>query len=177
MIGRRRDQRRGAIVAAIILSGAIAFVTTPATAAQLQPDACKLFTNKDARRILGQAARREAKIRSVQGSECIYAGEKDPKRIVRVALGEFGSGDEASKAYTMARANAQFDGLKVENVRRVGRRAHWLPQTNNFERTVAGEPVVFGELTVLEGRRVYSAFVAPPSQKKARDTINLVVAD
>ena len=127
--------------------------------------------------MLGQAARREAKIRSVQGSECIYAGEKDPKRIVRVALGEFGSGDEASKAYTTARANAQYHGLTVENVRRVGRRAHWLPQTNNFERTVAGEPVVFGELTVLEGRRVYSAFVAPPSQKKARDTIDLMVAD
>jgi hypothetical protein len=177
MIGRRRYQRRGAIVAAIILSGTVAFVSTPATAVQLQPDACKLFTNKNARRILGQPARREAKLRSVQGSECIYAGEKDPKRIVRLALGEFASGDEASKAYTMARANAQFDGLTVENVRRVGRRAHWLPQTNNFERTVVGEPVVFGELTVLEGRRVYSAFVAPPSKKKARDTINLVTAD
>ena len=73
--------------------------------------------------------------------------------------------------------NVRVPLVTVENVRRVGRRAHWLPQTNNFERTVAGEPVVFGELTVLEGRRVYSAFVAPPSQKKARDTINLVVAD
>jgi hypothetical protein len=177
MIGGRRYQRLGTIVAAIILSGTIAFATTPATAAQLQPDACKLFTNKDARRILGEAARREAKLRSVQGSECIYAGEKDPKRIVRLALGEFASGDEASKAYTTARANAQFDGLKVETVRRVGRRAHWLPQTNNFERKVVGEPVVFGELTVLEGRRVYSAFVAPPSKRKARDAIDAVVAD
>ena len=132
MIGLRRYQRHSAILAAIVLGGATAFLTTPATAAQLQPDACKLFTNKDARRILGEAARRDAKIRSVQGSECIYAGEKDPKRIVRLALGEFASGDEASKAYTAARANAQFDGLKVETVRRVGRRAHWLPQTNNF---------------------------------------------
>ena len=94
----------------------------------------------------------------MQGSECIYAAEKDAKRIVRLALGEFPSKDEASNAYTMARAKAQFDGLMVENVRGVGQRAHWLPQTNNFERTVLGEQVEFGELTVLKGRRVYSVF-------------------
>ena len=49
------------------------------------------------------STRREAKIRSVQGSECIYAAEKDAKRIVRLALGEFPSNDEAMNAYTRAR--------------------------------------------------------------------------
>jgi hypothetical protein len=173
-----RFRPRGAIVAAVSLSGVVAFVAPPAVSAgQLQPDACKVLTQKEARRILGQAARREVKLRSIQGSECIYAAEKDAKRIVRLALGEFPSDDEASEAYTRARAKAQFDGLKIENVRRTGQRAYWLPQTNNFERTVLGEQVAFGELTVLEGRRVYSVFVAQPSKKKARDTFNLVSAD
>jgi hypothetical protein len=177
MIGLRRYRPRVAIVTAISLSG-IAFLTPPAAvAAQLQPDACKVLTPKEAKRVLGKTPRREAKIRSVQGSECIYAAEKDAKRIVRLALGEFPSKDEASNAYTRARANAQFDGLEVENVRRDGQRAHWLPQTNNFERTVLGEPVEFGELTVLEGRRVYSVSIAPPSKSKARDAMKRVIPD
>ena len=67
------------------------------------------------------------------------SAERDTTRIVRLALGEFPSKDEASNAYTRARAKAQLDGLKAENVRGVGQRAHWLPQTNNFERTVLGE--------------------------------------
>lgn len=173
-----RNRHRGAIVAAISLSGIAALVAPPAVAAaQLQPDVCKLFTPKEAERILGKEPRREAKLRSVQGSECIYAAKRDAKRVVRVALGEFPSDDEASSAWAMARANAQFDGLKIENVRRVGQRAYWLPQTNNFERAVLGEQAVFGELTVQDGRRVYSVFVTPPSKKKARDTFNLVTAD
>jgi hypothetical protein len=176
MIGLRRYRPRVAIVTAISLSG-IAFLTPPAAvAAQLQPDACKVLTPEEAKRVLGKTPHREAKIRSVQGSECIYAAEKDAKRIVRIALGEFSSKDEASNAYARARAKAQFDGLKVENVRGVGQRAHWLPQTNNFERTVLGEQVAFGELTVLEGRRVYSVFTAPPSKSKARDAMKRVIS-
>ena len=62
-------------------------------------------------------------------------------------------------------------------MRGVGQRAHWLPQTNNFERTVLGENVEFGELTVLEGRRVYSVVLAPPSKSKARDAMRRVIAD
>jgi len=177
MIGLRRYRPRVAIVAAISLSG-IAFLTPPAAvAAQLQPDACKVLTPKEAKRVLAKTPRREAKIRGVQGSECIYAAEKEAKRIVRLALGEFPSKDKASTAYTRARAKAQFDGLKVENVRGVGQRAHWLPQTNNFERTVLGEQVAFGELTMLEGRRVYSMFVTPLSKMKARDAMKRVIAD
>jgi len=178
MIGLRRYRPRVAIVAAIGVTATVAFMTPPAAVAtQLQADACKVLTPKEAKRVLGKAPRREAKIRSVQGSECIYATEKDAKRIVRLALGEFPSKDEASNAYTRARANAQFDGLKVENVRGVGQRAHWLPQTNNFERTVVGEQVEFGELTALEGRRVYSVFIAPPSKSKARDAMKRVIAN
>jgi hypothetical protein len=178
MIGLRRYQPRVAIVAAIGLSGVVAFSTPPAAvAAQLQPDACKVLTPKEAKRVLGKTPRREAKIRSVQGSECIYAAEKDAKRIVRLALGEFPSNDEAMNAYTRARAKAQFDGLKVENVRGVGQRAHWLPQTNNFERTVVGERVEFGELTVLDGRRVYSVFIAPRSKSKALHAMKRIIAN
>ena len=124
-----------AVVAAISVSGVVAF-STPlvAVAAQLQPDACKVLTPKEAKRVLGKAPRREAKIRSVQGSECIYAAEKDAKRIVRLALGEFASKDEASNAYARARAKAQFDGLKVENVRGVGQRAHWFSRHRRSRR-------------------------------------------
>jgi hypothetical protein len=171
MIGLRRYQPRFAIVAAISVSGIVAFLAPPAAvAAQLQPMHARCSRRR--RRNASSARHRVARRRSAASrAECIYAAEKDAKRIVRLALGEFPSKDEASNAYTRARANAQFDGLKVENVRGVGQRAHWLPQTNNFERTVLGEQVAFGELTVLEGRRVYSVFIAPPSRSKARDAI------
>jgi hypothetical protein len=160
------------------VSGVIAWSGgADAAGAQAQPDACVLFTRKDAKRVLGKAARRETSIQSAQGSECSYTAEKDAERVVGLAVGQFASDDEAAKAYTRARANAQFDGLKVENVRRLGQRAHWLPQTNNFERTVLGEKLVLGELTVLNGRRVYAMYVAPSSKSKARDAIKLVISD
>jgi hypothetical protein len=174
MIGLRRRHPGPVILAGVTLISIVALVTSPAAGAtQLQPDACKLLTQKEAKRILSKTPRREAKLRSVQGSECIYAAEKDAKRIVRLALGEFPTHDEASTAYTRARAEARFDGLKVEIVRGVGERAHWLPRTNNFERTVLGERVEFGELTALDGRRVYSVSVAPVSKSTARDAMNL----
>jgi hypothetical protein len=169
----RRARRLG--IVAIAVSGVVASVGSPhALGAQLQPDTCKVLTQNEAKRVLGKTPRREAKIRGIEGSECIYAAEKDAKRIVRLALGEFPSRDEASNAYARARAKAQFDGLKIENMRGVGQRAYWLPQTNNFERTVVGEQVAFGELTALEGRRVYSVSVAPPSKSKTRQAMNLV---
>jgi hypothetical protein len=178
MIGLLRRRWRAAIAAAMGLSGIVAFLPPPgAVATQLQPDACKVLTQKEAKRILGKTPRREAKIRGIEGSECIYAAEKDAKRVVRLALGEFPSADEASDAYTRAGLKAQFDGLKVEKVRGVGQRAYWLPQTNNYERTVVGEQVAFGELTALEGRRVYSLVVTPPSKSKARDAMQRVIPD
>jgi hypothetical protein len=176
MTGVLRAPRPVAIVAALGLSG-VALAASPAVAAtQLQPDACKVLTERKAKQVLGKAPLREAKIRGVQGSECIYAVKADAKRVVRLALGDFPSRDEAATAYARARAKAQSDGLKVENVRGVGQRAHWLSPTNNFERTVIGEQLVFGELTVLDGRRVYSVFVAPPSKSKAREAMKLVTA-
>jgi hypothetical protein len=172
------DLLRRRCLAALGLSGIVAFLPPPAAVAtQLQPDACKVLTKNEAKRVLGKTPRREAKIRGIEGSECIYAAEKDAKRIVRLALGEFPSKAAAENAYARARAKAQFDGLKIENVRGVGQRAYWLPQTNNFERTVVGEQVAFGELTALEGRRVYSVFVSPPSKVKARQAMNLVSTD
>jgi hypothetical protein len=80
-------------------------------------------------------------------------------------------------AYARARAKAQFDGMNIENVRGVAHRAYWLSRTNNFERTVVGEQLVCGELTALDGRRVYSVFVAPPSIAKARAAMQLVSGD
>lgn len=145
--------------------------------AQEQPNACELFTRKEAKKTLGKAVRRETNLTGTQASTCGYVAENDAKRVVGIAVGEFRSDDEASKAYTKARADAQFDGLEIETIRRLGDRAYWLPVTNNFERTVLDERVVFGELTVLNGRRVYTAYLAPPSKRKARDAINLVTAD
>jgi hypothetical protein len=167
-----------AAAAVVGVSGVIAWGGGgDAAGAQAQPDACVLFTRNDAKRILGKSVRRETKLAGTEASTCGYVAAKDAKRVVGFAVGEFPSADEASKAYTMARANAQFDGLKVENVRRLGRRAHWLPQTNNFERTVLDEKLVIGELTVLQGRRVYTVHVAPLSKSKASEAINLVIAD
>jgi hypothetical protein len=42
---------------------------------------------------------------------------------------------------------------------------------------VVGEQLAFGELTALEGRRVYNVSVAPPSKTKARQAMNLVSTD
>jgi hypothetical protein len=170
---------RKTTVAAVVGLGSVLGVggASDALGPQAQPSACELFSRKDARRIIGKAVRRETNITGPQGSQCSYTAEKDAKRVVGLAVGEFASDDEASKAYAKAHANAKFDGLKVENVRRLGKRAYWLPKTNNFERTIMGQKLVIGELTVLTGRRVYTVYIAPPSKKKARDAINLVIAD
>jgi hypothetical protein len=148
-----------------------------AVGAQEPPSACELFSRSEAKKITGKPVRRETSITGQQGSECSYSAQRDAKRVVGVAVGEFATDEEASKAYTRARANAQFDGLTVENVRRLGQRAYWLHETTNFERTVRDEKLVIGEVTVLDGRRVYTAYLAPPSKKKARDAINLMIAD
>lgn len=173
-----RRLRRTTVAAVVGLGGFVGVGgASDALGPQAQPNACELFSRKDARRIIGKAVRRETNITGQKGSQCSYTAEKDAKRVVGLAVGEFASTDEASKAYTKARANAKFDGLEVENVRRLGKRAYWLPKTNNFERTILGEKLVLGELTVLTGRRIYTVNIAPPSKKKARDAINLVIAD
>jgi hypothetical protein len=165
-------------VAAVVgMGGILGLGDGSLAAAQAQPNACELFTRKEAKRILGKAVRRETNLAGTQASTCGYVVEKDATRVVGLAAGEFPSDDEASKAYTRARADAQFDGLKIETVRKLGSGAYWLPKTNNFERTILDEKLVIGELTVLEGRRVYTVYLAPPSKTKARDTIKLVIAD
>jgi hypothetical protein len=172
-----RRLRSAAVAAVVSLGGVVGTGGADAFGAQAQPNACELFSRKDAKKILGKSVRRETNITGTEASTCGYVAEKDPKRVVSFSVGEFPSDAEALKAYTRARANAKFDALKVENVRKLGNRAHWLPKTNNFERTVLDNEVGFGELTVLQGRRVYTVFLAPPSKDKARDAINLVIAD
>jgi hypothetical protein len=172
-----RRLRSTAVAAVVGLGGVVGIGGAEAFGQPAQPNACELFFRKDAKRIIGKSVRRDTDITGTQASTCGYEAEKDPKRVVSFAVGEFASDSDASKAYTRARANAKFDGKKVENVRRLGNRAHWIPKTNNFERTVLDQKITFGELTVLQGRRVYTVFVAPPSKSKARDAINLVIAD
>jgi hypothetical protein len=148
-----------------------------ALGAQEQPNACELFSRKEARKILGRSVQRETSITGTEASTCGYVADKDAERVVSFSVGEFATSEESRVAYLRARANARFDGLKVQNVRRLGSGAHWLPETNNFERTVNEQKVVFGELTVRDGRRVYTVFLAPPSKSKARDAIELVISD
>jgi hypothetical protein len=173
----RARRFRQTVVALAGLGSVMGLGGVEAAGAQAQPNACELLTRKEAREIIGQAVRRETNITGTEASQCSYTAEKDAKHVLGLGVGELPSAEEASNRWALARANAQADGLKIENVRRVGQRAYWLPQTNNFERTVVGEQVDFGELTVLEGRRVYSVFVAPPSKNKARDAFSLVSAD
>src|SRR5262249_1550814 len=173
-----RRLRNMTVAALVGLGGAVGAGGAPdALASQRQPDACALFTRQNAERVPGKPARRDANITGSEASTCGYVLEKDAKRVVSLSVGEFASRVEASKAYTKGRVNARFDGFEVESVRRLGKRAYWLPKTNNFERAIVGEKLVVGELTVLTGRRVYTVFIAPPSKTKARDAINLVIAD
>ena len=54
---------------------------------------------------------------------------------------------------------------------KLGNRAYYLPKTNNFERKIRDKQLVFGELTVLDGQDVYTAYVTPPSKTKAREAV------
>ena len=110
-----------------------------AAGAQTQPNACGLLTQNDAKKILGKTVRRETNLAGAQATSCSYVVAGDAKRVVGLGVGAFPSADEAANAYTRARANAQFDGLKIENVRKLGDRAHYVPKTNNFERTVSNK--------------------------------------
>jgi ribosomal protein S5 len=146
-----------------------------AAAAQTQPNACDLLTQNDAKKILGKTVRRETNLGGTQATSCSYVVAGDAKRVVGLGVGAFATADEAANAYTRARANAQFDGLKIENVRKLGDRAYYLPKTNNFERTVSSKRLAFGEVTVLDGQVVYTAFVTPPSKSKASDAIKSAI--
>ena len=145
--------------------------------AQTQPDACDLLTEREAKKVLGKAVRRETRFAGKQATSCSYTAERDAKRVIGLAVGEFPLGDEAWSAYFRGRTEDELDGLTIENVRAIGYRAHWLLKTNNFERTVRGKKLTIGELTVLDDRFVYTVFVAPPSKSKARDAMKLTIND
>jgi hypothetical protein len=168
--------RRLGTAAVASLAGVASIVGGLETAgAQTEPTACELLTQNDAKRILGKTVRRETNLAGTQATSCSYVVARDAKRVIGLGVGTFASADEAANAYARARANAQFDGLKIENVRNFGGRAYYLPKTNNFERTVRNKRLTFGELTVLDGQDVYTAFVTPPSKSKARDTIKKAI--
>jgi hypothetical protein len=168
--------RRLGTAAVVGLAGVASMVGgVDASGAQTQPNACELLTQNDAKKILGKTVRRETNVAGTQATSCSYVVAADAKRVVGLGVGTFATPDEAANAYTRARANAQFDGLKIENVRKLGDRAYYLPRTNNFERTVREKKLAFGEVTVLEGQDVYTAFVTPPSKTKATDTIKKAI--
>jgi hypothetical protein len=158
------------------LAGVGAMVgSVDASGAQTQPNACELLTQNDAKKILGKTVRRETNLAGTQATSCSYVVTGDTKRVIGLGVGTFASADEATNAYTRARANAQFDGLKIQKVRKLGDRAYYLPKTNNFERTVRDKRLAFGEVTVIDGQDVYTAFVTPPSKTKATETIKKAI--
>jgi hypothetical protein len=168
--------RRLGTAAVVGLAGVASMVGgVDASGAQTQPNACELLTQQDAKKILGKTVRRETNVAGTQATSCSYVVAADAKRVVGLGVGTFATPDEAANAYTRARANAQFDGLKVENVRKLGDRAYYLPRTNNFERTVREKKLAFGEVTVLDGQDVYTAFITPPSKSKASDAIKKAI--
>jgi hypothetical protein len=168
--------RRFGTVAVAGFAGVASMIGGVETAgAQTQPSACELLTKRDAKKILGKAVRRETNLSGTEATSCSYVVAGDAKRVVGLGVGTFASVDEAANAYARARADAQFDGLKIENVRELGDRAYYVPKTNNFERTVREKKLAFGELTVLDGQDLYTAFVTPPSKNKARDAIKAAI--
>jgi len=167
--------RLGTAVVAGLAGVASMAVGVDAAGAQMQPNACELLTQNDAKKILGKAVRRETNLAGTQATSCSYVVARDAKRVVGIGVGAFTSADEATNAYARARANAQFDRLKIENVRKLGDRAYYLTKTNNFERTVRNKKLAFGELTVLDGQDVYTAFVTPPSKAKASDAVKAAI--
>ena len=170
--------RRLGTVAVAALSGAVSMVCgIDASGAQTQPNACELLTQNDAKKILGKAVRRETNLAGTQATSCSYVAAKDATRVVGLGVGEFPTNDEAAKAFSRARATAQFDGLKIESGLKLGTPAYWLPTTKNFERTVRDKKLEVGELTALGESRVYTVFIAPSSKTKAREAFKLVTAD
>ena len=166
---------RAAVV--VGLAGAASMVAGLETAgAQTQPNACELLTQNEAKKILGKAVRRETNLAGTAATSCSYVVAGDAKRVIGLGVGTFASADEAANAYTRARANAQFDGLEIKNVRKLGDRAYYLPKTNNFERTLRGKKLVISEVTALDGQRVYTVYVAPPSKDKARAAVRDAIA-
>ena len=175
MIAAARGFARAAVAGLASVASMVAGVEV--AGAQTPPNVCELLTQNDATKILGKAVRRETNLAGTQASSCSYVAAKDAARVVGLAVGEFPSEDDATKAYARARANAQFDRLKIESRLKLGTLAYWLPKTNNVERTVRDKKLRIGEVTALDGPRVYTVFIAPPSKTKARDAMKLVITD
>jgi len=148
---------------------------SPAAASVPDGSACELFTEGEAADVLGGAVRREMDLGGTEASTCTYVGEDDATRALGLGAGTFESDEAADNAFRRARADAQFDGLEIEDVPDLGADAYWLPESNNFERTISDQELTYGELDVRVGNRVLTAFVTPSNRDAARAIAELTL--
>jgi len=138
-------------------------------------EACELFTESDAEDVLGAPVEKETDLGGTEATSCSYVAADDPTRVLGLGVGDFETADEAETAILRARADAQFDGLEVQQVDDIGDEAYYLPASNNFERTINDEALTFGELGARDGRRVVTAFVTPANEDAARAITELAL--
>ncbi len=131
-------------------------------------EACRLFSESDAEDVLGAPVEKETDLGGTEATSCSYVAADDPTRSLGVGVGDFETTDAAEKAILKARADAQFDGLEVQQVDDIGDEAYYLPVSNNFERTINNEELSFSELGARDGKRVITSFVTPGNEDAAR---------
>jgi hypothetical protein len=139
-------------------------------------EACKLLSEGDAEDVLGAPVEKETDLGGTEATSCSYVAADDPTRVLGLGVGDFETADEAEKAILRARADAQFDGLELQQIDDVGDEAYYLPASNNFERTINDETLTFGELGARDGKRVVTAFVTPADEDAARAIVELAIS-
>jgi hypothetical protein len=138
--------------------------------------ACDLLSREDAEEVLGAPVEKETDLGGTEATSCGYVAADDPTRALGLGVGDFETVDGAGKAILKARADAQFDGLEVQQIDDIGDEAYYLPVSNNFERTINNEPLTFGELGARDGKRVFTAFVTPANEDAARAIVELAIS-
>lgn len=138
-------------------------------------EACELFSEDDAEEVLGAPVEKETDLGGTEATSCSYVAAHDPTRVLGLGVGDLETTDAAEKALLEARANAQFDGLEVQQIDDIGDEAYYLPASNNFERTINNEQLTFGELGARDGKRVATAFVTPADEDAARAIVELAL--
>jgi hypothetical protein len=138
-------------------------------------EACELFSEDDAEEVLGAPVEKETDLGGTEATSCSYVAADDPTRVLGLGVGDFETTDAAENALLKARADAQFDGLEVQQIDDIGGEAYYLPASNNFERTINNEQLTFGELGARDGKRVATAFVTPADEDAARAVVELAL--
>ncbi|MGI8796696.1 MAG: hypothetical protein ACR2IR_09000 [Acidimicrobiia bacterium] len=138
-------------------------------------EACELFSDDDAEEVLGAPVEKETDLGGTEATSCSYVAADDPTRVLGLGVGDLETTDAAEKALLEARADAQFDGLEVQQIDDIGDEAYYLPASNNFERTISNEQLTFGELGARDGKRVATAFVTPANEDAARAIVELAL--